>query len=56
MNESWSADVMTECHAARALACHTPVNSDTVKFDAARTGSLMRRTESIAKPAEVAAA
>jgi hypothetical protein len=31
-------------------------NSDTVNFDAARSGSLMRRMESIAKPAELAAA
>jgi hypothetical protein len=32
--------------------CHTVPNSDTVKPNAARSGSLIRRVESIAKPAE----
>jgi hypothetical protein len=50
------AMVMTKSHAAPTVACHTHGNSDTVRFDAARSGSLMRRTESIAKPAGPAAA
>ena len=35
---------------------HTEPTSETVKPDAARTGSLIRQVESIAKPAETAAA
>lgn len=38
------------------LCAHTKPTSETVKPDAARTGSLIRRVESIAKPAEPAAA
>src|SRR5712692_5705479 len=40
-----------ESHGGPPRACHTDTNSETAKPDAARSGSLMHRVESIAKPA-----
>src|SRR5919202_5607464 len=47
---------LMKSHDTQAITWHTPAHSDTVKPDAARPGSLMRRVESIAKPAGPATA
>src|SRR5713101_4099825 len=41
----------TKSHGGPPRACHTDTNSETAKPDAARSGSLMHRVESMAKPA-----